>query len=210
MSSQQRRAFTTLRGLVPERKPRERCELCGAALPDDHSHLLEPTNRQLICACAGCLVSAGNQPTTTLRRVPRHVYVLPDFRLSDAVWDSLAIPVGMAFFYRSTPAARVVAYYPSPAGATESLLSLQAWYQVVRDNPLLDTMQPDVEALLANRMAGAQEYFLVPIDRCFELVGLMRAHWRGLAGGVEVWEAIRKFYARLREQADTPREQPHA
>lgn len=204
MSSRPPRAFTKLRSLVPERTPRERCELCGVLLSEDHSHLFVPESRQLVCACAGCMVSAGNRPDTPYRRVPRHVYALTDFQLTDAQWDELAIPVGMAFFFRSTPATRVVGFYPSPAGATESMLSLRAWSQVMRANPMLDTMQPDVEALLVNRLANAREYYLVPIDRCYELVGLMRVHWRGLAGGAEVWEQIRRFYARLREQAGDP------
>ena len=35
-------------------------------------------------------------------------------------------------------------------------------------------MQPDVEALLVNRVGGRRLYYLAPIDVCFELVGLMR------------------------------------
>ncbi len=210
MSSRQQRAFNTLRRLTPERTPRERCDVCSVFLPEDHAHLVEPASRRLICACAACLVSAGNQVGTPYRRVPRHVHFLPDFRLTDSQWDSLAIPVGMAFFFYSTPASRVIAFYPSPAGATESLLNLEAWTEVVRDNPMLDTIQPDVEALLVNHLAVTHEYYLAPIDRCYELVGLMRAGWRGLNGGAEVWEQIGQFYARLREQSSVPREQSHA
>ena len=42
----------------------------------------------------------------------------------------------------------MTAFYPSPAGATESLLPLTAWEEIVRENPALREMQPDVEALL--------------------------------------------------------------
>ena len=77
--------------------------------------------------------------------------------------------------------------YPSPAGATESLLPLKAWNSLVANNLVLARMEPDVEALLANRVETKREYYLAPIDVCFELVGLIRVHWRGLAGGDLVW-----------------------
>lgn len=203
------KSFAALRRFVRKRAPQERCEICGVALPADHPHLFESANRQLLCACEGCAISIGQQGGSPYRRVPRRVHALPDFHLSEAQWDSLLIPVGMAFFFHSTPAGRVLAFYPSPAGATESLLSLETWAELVRDNPMLAKMEPDVEALLVNRVKPAfergagetQEYYLAPIDKCYELVGLIRAYWRGLSGGAEVWAEISSFFARLREQS---------
>ena len=43
---------------------------------------------------------------------------------------------------------RVAAFYPGPAGATESELALDRWADVVAANPVLETLEPDVEALL--------------------------------------------------------------
>jgi hypothetical protein len=64
-------------------------------------------------------------------------------------------------------------------------------------------MEPDVEALLINRARDMREHWLVPIDDCYELVGLIRSHWRGLGGGEEVWQAIGRFFDDLpnRERA---------
>ena len=98
---------------------------------------------------------------------------------------------------------RVSALYPSPAGATESLLPLEAWNSIVQNNPVLQQMEPDVEALLVNRVglargAAPAEYYVVPIDACYQLVGLIRLHWRGLSGGTEVWKEIGDFFTRLR------------
>ncbi|MEA2789677.1 MAG: hypothetical protein QOG73_2083 [Acetobacteraceae bacterium] len=179
----------------------EHCDLCHIAIPPRHAHLLELETRRLICACADCGVSAMRDER--YRRVPRHTERLLDFRLTDADWDALQIPIGMAFLLATSFGDDPVAFYPSPAGATESLLGLDAWTQLVADNPVLAELQPDVEALLVNRTKGSREYYRVPIDRCYLLVGLIRTHWRGLSGGTEAWEAIDAFFAGLRaNQAD--------
>jgi hypothetical protein len=126
---------------------------------------------------------------------------LQDFRLTDVQWNSLMIPIQLAFFFNSTPDGKVIALYPSPAGPTESLLALDSWNEIVQDNPLLQRMEPDVEALLVNRVRETREYYLVPIDECYKLVGLIRARWRGLSGGAEVWNEIGQFFTTLKERA---------
>jgi hypothetical protein len=131
-------------------------------------------------------------------RVPQETRMLEGFRLSDAEWDALGIPIGLAFFFYSTPEKRILALYPGPAGPTESLLTLDAWSGIVAHNPVLTELQPDVEALLVNRINGAHEYYAVPIDRCYALVGLIRTHWHGIAGGEEARDAISAFFSDLR------------
>jgi hypothetical protein len=126
------------------------------------------------------------------------VIPLRDFEMTDAQWDELAIPISLAFFSYSTPASRVIAMYPGPAGAAESLLSLDAWSGIVAANPTLNEMQPDVEALLVNRIGAARDYYLAPIDECYSLAGLIRTHWRGLGGGAVVWGEIAQFFSELR------------
>ena len=178
----------------------EHCEICGAAIPAEHAHLVDIVGRRLLCACRACTATAARKDGP-VRMPPRRVQALPGFRMSDAEWDSLRIPIDMAFIFESTPEARPVALYPGPAGATESLLALQGWSQLVAANPALTAMQPDVEALLVNRTRAEREYYLVPIDRCYALVGTIRRQWRGLSGGSEVWEAIGGFFDRLRQDS---------
>jgi hypothetical protein len=132
------------------------------------------------------------------RRVPHRVQFLADFRLPEEAWAGLHLPIDLAFFLHSTAAGRVLALYPSPAGATEALVPLEAWQMLVEDNPILRELQPDVEALLVNRIGEAREYYRAGIDKCYELVGLLRTRWRGLSGGPAVWEAIGRFFAGLR------------
>jgi hypothetical protein len=53
------------------------------------------------------------------------------------------------------------------------------------------------------RRAEQSEYYLVPVDECYRLVGLIRARWKGLSGGTEVWEEIARFFDGLRQRATT-------
>jgi len=186
-----------LRRFVTPPPPVERCELCGAVIPSAHPHLVEIAARRLLCACRACATTLDHEGGA-LRRVPDRVHGVPGFSLSDAEWDALQIPIGLAFLYRSTPLDRAVALYPGPAGAIESLLPIDGWSHIVARSPALARITPDVEALLVNRQQGEGQYYLVPIDRCFALVGLIRRHWRGLSGGAEAWRAIDAFFDALR------------
>jgi hypothetical protein len=118
--------FATLRRFLRPRTLKERCELCALELAPDHRHLLDTAARQLVCACDACALLFSHRESGKYRRVPHRIQVLPDLRLDDAQWESFRIPIGLAFFFRSTPAGRVLALYPSPAGTTESLLPLHA------------------------------------------------------------------------------------
>ncbi len=182
----------------------EQCELCAAPLPPHphHEHLLEPAVRQLHCTCTACALLFPADAEKRYRRVPRRLWYLADFVMSDGQWESMAIPVNMAFLHTSAPSGTVHAYYPSPAGAMESLLTLDGWAEMMRQNPVLAGMEPDVEALLVHRVREAREHYIAPIDRCYELVGLIRSSWRGLSGGEEVWERIAAFFGELRRRAD--------
>jgi hypothetical protein len=184
--------------------------MCSRELAGDHQHLIEPEKRKLVCACDACALLFTTQEGTKLRRVPRRTRFLPNFRMTESQWNGLMIPIELAFFFNSSPHGRVVAFYPSPAGATESLLALETWNDVVRENPLLAEMTPDVEALLVNRVGATRgvqaEYFIAPIDECYKLVGLIRMHWHGLSGGTEMWREIAAFFTALKEKADVPKE----
>ncbi|CAB3799193.1 DUF5947 family protein [Pararobbsia alpina] len=173
------------------------CELCGEPLDAVHPHLVELEPHALRCCCRACALLFGNQQNARYRRVPEHGSRLDGFRLSDELWDALAIPIGIAFFYRDSAAQRLIAMYPGAAGAMQSSLDLGAWDCLVADNPVLETLEPDVEALLVNRVEGAREHFRVPIDQCYALTGVIRARWRGLSGGVDAWRAIHACFAAL-------------
>ena len=190
--------LAALRRFVRPLKPaEERCELCGASVPPAHDHLVDPAGRALKCACPACAVLFPGGNGRFLRVRPR-AELLRDVRVDDDRWDALGIPVGLAFFFRSSAAGRVVAFYPSPAGATESLVGLDSWESIERDNPVLGELQPDVEALLVYRVDGRREHYRVSIDHCYRLVGVVRMRWRGFSGGAEAQEEIGRFFAGLR------------
>jgi Family of unknown function (DUF5947) len=202
-------AFARLRKLVRPPRAQERCELCGLGLASSHPHLLELEGGQLRCACSACALLFSGSHSGRYRRVTSHAQLLSSFHMTDAQWDSLRLPISLAFFFPSTPAGRVIAQYPSPGGATESLLPLEAWQELVEQNAVLAELEPDVEALLAHRLGPAREYYRVSIDHCYELVGLIRLHWRGLSGGTEVWKELARFFAGLKGHAP-PRGPSHA
>jgi hypothetical protein len=181
----------------------ERCELCGEPIPPEHRHLIDVESRALLCACRACQILFDRREAggSHYRLLPERRRRVEDLELDDTTWAELRIPVEMAFFFHSTAAERVVAFYPSPMGATESLLELDAWEQLERANPVLESLEPDVEALLVNRARGARDCFLVPVDDAYRLVGLIRTQWRGLTGGQEVWQEIGRFFAELAERA---------
>ncbi len=190
------------------RPPEELCELCSIGIAPKHRHLLDLSNRTLVCVCHPCSILFGDPGAGAgkYRLVPSRQLLLQDFQMTDEQWDSLMIPVNMVYMFQNSMEKHVVAYYPSPAGAMESLLSLEGWNELVRDNPILDELEPDVEALLINRVRNRggedyREHFIVPIDACYELVGLIRLTWKGLSGGEEAWKSIADFFASLRAKS---------
>ena len=89
------------------------------------------------------------------------------------------IPINLAFFFHSSPAGQVVAVYPSPAGPTESLLHLDAWDEIVAGQPRPAGARAGRRSAARQPRASAHgrrdaEYYLVPIDECYKLVGLIR------------------------------------
>jgi hypothetical protein len=188
---------------APGAEPDEQCDLCGRPIPAEHRHLLEIATRELMCACQPCSVLFDKDAASEgrYRKVPDRRLNLVDFEMSDEAWEDLGLPVEMAFFFRSAEEGRVMAFYPSPAGPTESLLGLDAWAELEAANPVLREMDPDVEALLVNRARGARRHLLVPIDDCYRLVGIIRTRWRGFTGGREVWLAIEDFFEELERSA---------
>lgn len=197
------------------RRKVERCEMCSAELRSEHAHLIQARERRLHCVCDACAMLFSCGGATKYKRVPRDVRLLADFQMTDAEWDALLIPINLAFFLRSSVQSAVSALYPSPAGATESLLPLESWRQIEAANPVLNAMEADVEALLVNRVGSARgvapaEHYIVPIDACYRLVGLIRLHWRGLSGGTEVWEKIGDFFSDLRGKAEVTTSRVHA
>ncbi len=193
---------TVLRRFVkPRSKFGERCDLCSLEVGPHHPHLIEPATRKLVCACQACAILFSSRSGSRYKRVPERVQMLPGVQITDAEWDGLMIPINMAFFFRSSATGRIVALYPSPAGATESLLDDQAWEKILESNPALAKMESDTEALLVNRVGQASHYYIVPIDECFKLVGLIRTKWKGLGGGQELWQALGEFFSDLQKRA---------
>lgn len=201
--------FDTLARLLrnPAKKPAvgEYCELCTVRIGPEHSHLVDVKERRLLCSCRPCwlLFTPRGAAQGRYKCVPARYVALGDPALSDMQWEALQIPINLAFFFFNSGEQKMVAFYPGPAGATECLLPLGAWEEIAAVHPALATMEPDVEALLMYRpRTGGERAFLVPIDACYELVGLLRSTWKGFDGGEEAHAKLDGFFERLRLQAD--------
>ena len=179
----------------------ERCELCAVPVSAGHRHVVNLDSRALLCACRPCsLLFEHPEAELAYRTVPDRHLALPPMPRQQ--WESLEVPVGLAFVFRNSRQDRTVLCYPGPAGATEADLptdACQAFAEAV----------PDVEAVLIRaREDGAAgladnsvDRFVVPIDVCYALVGHLRTLWRGFDGGSEAHARIAEFFADIERKA---------
>ena len=161
----------------------------------------------MLCACRGCallFVDTGTAATPgRYRAVPERYLRIEPFALTERDWAGLQIPVGTAFVVRHADRGPV-AFYPSPGGATESELPLVSWDRVVAANPALADVEVDVEAvLLRHDPTDGTSCAVVPVDRCYELVGRMRLTWRGFDGGQDARAAVAAFFSDVARRAKT-------
>ncbi|MGZ8725469.1 MAG: DUF5947 family protein [Aeromicrobium sp.] len=193
-------ALSTLRRISttrPARNNSERCEMCAVPIADEHQHVVDLESRALMCTCRGCyLLFTATEADIRFRAVPDRYVSFPDFSLGAGMWDELEIPVNLAFFFVNSRTGTTTAFYPGPAGATESELPLNAWEAVLATNLQLAMVGPDVEALIVRAPGSGRESecYLVPIDACYELVGRLRRVWRGFDGGQDALAEIEGFF----------------
>jgi hypothetical protein len=165
-------------------------------MPEDHRHLLQLEERSIVCVCESCWALRSGD--AEFRPTGSRVLWLEDFALGEELWARLRIPISLAFFLRTQGG--VVAFYPSPAGATESELDMSVWDDLAAANPILDELEPEAEVLIVNRMADPAQVAIAPTDRAYELVGLVKASWEGISGGSALAAVIAAFFADLRDQ----------
>jgi hypothetical protein len=194
------------------RSPRadvERCELCGIDLAGEHPHLLDRRSRQVACSCDACAILFCAQEDAKFVRIPRRVVALDNLAFDEGAWDALMLPINLAFFLRGSDDSTAAAY-PSPAGVMASEIALPAWSELFASSATLQSVVPEVEALLVNRLDGQASSFLVPVDECYRLVGLVRTQWHGLSGGPDLWNAVREFFARVQRRSSRVGASAHA
>jgi len=208
MSVSGRTPLSSLRRIAttrPEPVVGERCEMCAEPILEEHQHVVNLESRALMCTCRGCyLLFSDERAELRYRAVPERYLRFDDFELAHREWDELQIPVGLAFLFRNSVQDRFVAFYPGPAGATESELPLDAWERILAANPRLGNLRADVEALLVRggeRGSGSMSCYLVPIDACYELVGRLRMLWRGFDGGQQARAALEEFFDSVEQRS---------
>lgn len=196
--------LNTLAQMLRKRPPEgERCDYCSVSLTPEHSHLIELAARRILCACRPCYIvfEPKGAAQGKYRAIPTRYREIADFSIDDATWDSLQLPIGLAFFFCNSLEKKTVVFYPSPVGATQSLLSLETWTDIVGQYPVLETIEPDVEAIVIQRNKDVSHCFIVPIDSAYELVGLIRTSWKGFDGGTEAHAKIAAYFEKVRERS---------
>lgn len=193
--------LTALRRFAGPPSTRERCELCGGALDAEHPHLLERKSRAVVCTCGACALLFSNHRNGKFLRIPTSVRAATDLVLDTLRWEEIGLPISLAFFFRNAEG-KLCALYPSPAGAIESSVPLHGDRGYFIGGEALAAIQSETEALLVSRISGEEAALVLPIDECFRLTGIIRAQWRGLSGGTEVWKFIRTFLAEMRMRAE--------
>ena len=136
----------------PARCRRGACELCArAALPPEHRHVVNLGDAQpalrlpAVLICCSRTRRGGRQVPLGSRALP----LRPRSRAHRARSGTRCRSRSASRSSSTTaPSAAAAAFYPSPAGATESLLPLETWEELAAANPLLASLEPDVEALL--------------------------------------------------------------
>ena len=182
----------------------ERCEMCSEQIAAEHQHVVNIEGRQLLRARRG-RYSVGPDVAAALpdRAVPDRYLTFPEFALGRREWELLQIPVGLAFFFRNSSLGRTVAFYPGPAGATESELDLAMWADIRDADPRVDLLAADTEALIMRVPDDPSplECHLVPIDACYEFVGRLRMLWHGFDGGQQVHEFVDDYFSAIAERS---------
>jgi len=185
----------------PEAQPEEHCELCSAPIAAEHRHVLDVDAREVRCVCGPCsvLFDRAEAGGGHYRAVPVTRRRVVDFDLDDVAWAALDVPVGLAFFV-GDGAGKIDAWYPNPLGMTHSEPDPAVWSDLRAANPVLDGMEPMVEALLVNRRGAEPEHWVVPVDVCYRLAALVRRRWEGFTGG-PVWAEITSYFESLQRGA---------
>ena len=96
-------------------------------------------------------------------------------------WEELRIPVDMAFFFHSSAGRARGGVLPEPDGrdrvAARARRVGRSWRRPTRCSA---SWSPTSRRCSSTARAARAQHWLVPIDECYALVGLIRTRWRGL------------------------------
>jgi hypothetical protein len=208
-------ALQRLVSVSPRTVAAAKCELCGLVLEDRHRHVVElgaaPGDEAklrdgaygVLCACRACsILFSRSDSLARFRTVPDRVMADPRFTITQDRWAQLGIPVGLAFFVRSSVLGRIVARYPGPAGVTEADLEPDAWNEIAAATSLAAKLEADVEALLVHAERGepGATCFLIPVSDAYELAGRLRRTWQGFSGGDQARGELASFFSELAQR----------
>ena len=182
---------------APRRPPASAARCAPSRSPSSTRTWSTSTAAALMCTCRPCyLLFTAERRRAALPRRARPLPVLPGLRArrraSGTSWRSRSAWRSSS---RNSVLGRTVAFYPGPAGATESELPLGAWERSWRPTRSCARCCPTSRRCSCGRPSAAgrrRSAYLVPIDACYELVGRLRQVWRGFDGGQEARARARR------------------
>ena len=165
------RQFTRSRSAV--RAPSNAASCAVPSLHHDHPHLVELAKRQTPLRLRRLRHPLQRTGDARYKRVSRSSRFLPNFQMTDGQWDSLMIPINMAFLFHTSLENRVVALYPSPPVQPNPCCHSSLDGNRRAKPGTASTWKPDVEALLVNRVGHARglrdaEYYLAADRRVLQ------------------------------------------
>ena len=146
--------------------------------------MLELSSRELMCSCRPCslLFDREGAGSGRYKLVPERRLRLEDFAISDAGVGGAARSGGHGVLLPlERRASGCSPTTPARWGRPSRSCELSSWQELEAANPILGELEPDVEALLVNRVARREHGTgSSRSTSATALVGLIRTRWRGL------------------------------
>jgi len=155
---------------ISQKATQHSCRFCSAQLDSFANPVFEVATQRIIPACDKCASRFVRNSGGPFKLVPRETRALENFQMPDVPWQAFNLPDGVTFVFYSSADVRLLAVYKSASGTIESTVPREVWKAIVEANPALEEMRPDVEGFLIFNALGFREYYIAPIDVCYNLI----------------------------------------
>ena len=146
------------------------CRFCSSALDSPPNPLFEVATQRVLFACNPCASRFEKRSGGPFKLIPRSTRQIEDFRMPEVPWQTYDLPGNVTFVFYCTAAAKLLSVCKVAAGTVDLTVPREVWKAIIEANPVLEEMRPDVEGLLIIHTGDSREYFIAPIDVCYNLI----------------------------------------